>query len=472
MSDFSLPILRSIPSVSALLDREEVAAWIDATSRAAVTASIQEAIDSVRAAILEGNGVEVSPESILADAEYRLMIRAQSSLMRVINATGIVLHTGLGRAVLSDSALDAIMETSGGYTNLEYDLEHGSRGRRIDHVRRLISRLTGADSATVVNNNAAATLMILQVFGRDREVIVSRGQLVEIGGSFRLPDIFAAGGARLREVGTTNRTRISDYEKAVNDNTAVLMRVHTSNYRVVGFSEEVSICDLVALGRKYNLMTVDDLGSGALIDFSSLGLPPEPAVRDSIESGADLVCFSGDKLVGGPQAGIIAGRRDLIEQIESHPLMRTYRVDKLVLAALDATLRHYELGEAATRIPIIQMLTAAQDELRSRAERLLAMLQALLPEESFKVTEDTGFAGGGSMPDEHLPTWVVRWKSSIPPNEASAALRRGHLPVVARIKDDSVIFDLRTIRPEELEDVAAVVADVLMEGDEIQDEIL
>ncbi|MBI1827124.1 MAG: L-seryl-tRNA(Sec) selenium transferase, partial [Planctomycetes bacterium] len=380
-------------------------------------------------------------------SSIELARRSTPSLRKVINATGIVLHTGLGRAPLCESAIEAIADAASGYSNLEFDLATGERGRRSSHVRDLLISLTGAEAATVVNNNAAATLLILQTLAAGREVLVSRGQLIEIGGSFRLPDIMRAGSVTLREVGTTNRTRISDYEKAANDQTAMLMRVHTSNYRIVGFTEEVAIAELAALAHRLGLIALDDLGSGALFDPASFGLPDEPDVRTSIAAGADLVCFSGDKLLGGPQCGIILGKKSLIGRIESNPLMRTYRVGKLTLLALEATLRHYaDIDDAMANVPALSMLQAPTEELAARADHVLQRLSKELPGEQFFIGSDVSYAGGGAMPAAEVPTVIVRWHPSFASTaQTIAALRAGEPPVVARIREDAVCFDLRTV---------------------------
>ncbi len=461
-------LLRTLPSIDRLLAHEEVQAWNDAFPREVVVSSVRAAVEYVRAAMVEGRlDAAVGDEDVISLAEQELTRRCMPSLRKVINATGVVLHTGLGRAPLSDAAIEAIAETASGYCNLEYNLEVGARGRRVDHVVQLLRSVTGAEAATVVNNNAAATLMILTALARDREVVVSRGQLIEIGGSYRLPDIMHAGGAILREVGTTNRTRIGDYEAVICDRTAILLRVHTSNFRVVGFSEETPLEQLTALAKRLGVICVDDLGSGAMFDLTTIGLPYEPNVRESLACGADLVCFSGDKLLGGPQCGIILGRADLIERIEQHPLMRTYRVDKLTLAALEATLRHYfDVDEAAARVPALSMLAASTDALAARARDLMESLSESLPDEAFTVCSDVACAGGGSLPAREIPTVVVQWNPApASPHHALDALRDVEVPVIARIKDDAVCFDLRTIRPTEFDDIVAAVAEARMELD-------
>lgn len=462
-------LLRALPSVSALLEHPDVQQWLSGLPRMSVVSALQSTIEGVRSEILgERQSAPLAIEELLALAEDELTRRSMPSLRRVINATGIVLHTGLGRAPLSDEAMEAINECASGYCNLEYDLESGERGKRQAHVAELLAAVTGAEAATVVNNNAAATLLILQTFAAGREVLVSRGQLIEIGGSYRLPDILSASGATLREVGTTNRTRLKDYEDGINDQTAMLLRVHPSNYRVVGFTAEVAIEHLAALAHRFHLLAVDDLGSGALVDLTSLGLPKEPCAKESLAAGADLVCFSGDKLLGGPQSGIILGKKRLIEQIESNALMRTYRVDKLTLAALEATVRSYlDPDEAVRSVPALRMLTVSTAELADRARELCERLQAGLPDEHFYVCSDVGFAGGGSLPGEEVPTVVVQWRPArSSATSVAAGLRRAEVPVIVRIRDEAICFDLRTVREADLEDMVGSVTEVMVGSEE------
>ncbi len=456
-------LLRKLPSVTALLEHDEVQEWLHGMGRPTVVAALQTAIDATRRDILsDAKPTLPDVHTILARAEEEIVRRSSPSILRVINATGIVLHTGLGRAPLCDSAIEAIVEGASGYCNLEFDLATGERGKRTAHVAQLLAETTGAEAATVVNNNAAATLLILQTFAAGREVIVSRGQLIEIGGSFRLPDIMQAGGVTLREVGTTNRTRLSDYESAISEKTAMLMRVHTSNYRVVGFTEEVEIEALAALAHRKGLLAFDDLGSGVLIDPALHDLPPEPLVSASIAAGADIICFSGDKLLGGPQCGIIVGKKELIERLNKNPLMRTYRVDKLTLLALDATLRHYaDPQDALQNIPTLSMLAATTDELATRASALVDDLKAALPQEQFYICSDVGYAGGGAMPGHELPTVVVHWRPAhLSADDAAQALREADTPVVARIRDAAICFDLRTLRTMDFEPLVSAVYSV------------
>jgi len=441
-------LLRGLPSVSAVLECEDVQHWLEELPRASVGASVQGAIAQCREQIVGGDMTEpVNLHAVLALAEADLVRRSIPSLRRVINATGIALHTGLGRAPLCEAAIDALVDGAHVYCSLEFDLTTGLRGKRNAHLSDLLATLTGAEAGTVVNNNAAATLMILNTFAADREVVVSRGELVEIGGSFRIPDILRASHAKLREVGTTNRTRLSDYETAICDETALLLRVHPSNYRVVGFTESTSIAALSVLAHRFGLLAVDDLGSGALLDMNAHGLPDEPCVRDSIDAGADLVCFSGDKLVGGPQAGIIVGKREHISRIESSPLMRTYRVGKLTLLALEATLRQYLDPETAIdEVPSLSMLQVATPELVERARKLTGLIKEVLPGANVYESSDVGYAGGGAMPGKELETIVVQWHPEhAGANEVVSALRGAETPVVARVRDGAICFDMRTI---------------------------
>ena len=373
----------------------------------------------------------------------------EPSLRPVINATGVILHTNLGRAPLGQEALDAVRLVAAGYSNLELDLESGERGSRHAHLEEQLCRLTGAEAALAVNNNASAVLLALTSLARGKEVIVSRGQAVEIGGGFRIPDVMRQSGARLVEVGTTNRTYLSDYEGAIGPRTGALMRVHTSNFRVIGFTEEVELSELAGLARRYSLPLIDDLGSGCLLDTRQFGLGYEPTPQDSLAAGASLGCFSGDKLLGGPQAGIIVGEADLVRRLKRHPLARAVRIDKLSLAALLVTLRHYLMGEAVLKVPVWRMISASVGELEARAERWADALPGV-----GKVVDGESTIGGGSLPGETLPTRLL--SLALPagrgPRSVSLLARRlrsGRLPVVARIEKESLLLDPRTVLPEE-----------------------
>ncbi|NOT01602.1 MAG: L-seryl-tRNA(Sec) selenium transferase [Phycisphaerales bacterium] len=461
--------LRSLPAVGELLERRDVSEWCRTHARSSVLHALRAALHHARQRIRNGHAAEArefTMDAIVATAKTRLESHHAPSLRPVINATGVVLHTGLGRAPLCPAAVRAVADAAGRYVNLEMDMETGERGHRTRHVAELLCDVTAAPAATVVNNNAAAVLLCMRALCDGREVIVSRGQLVEIGGSFRMPDVMTAGGVTLREVGTTNRTRIDDYSRAISDRTAALMRVHHSNFRMEGFVHEAAIEEIVECAHRHDLIAIDDVGSGALFDMAEIGLPHEPDVRRSITAGADIVCFSGDKLLGGPQSGIIVGRADLIARIESHPLMRTYRVDKLVLAALEATLRYWsDPQDAAVHVPTVRMIRERTESLAPRADRLHQLLADAMPDERFLISSDTSCAGGGSLPGEGLPSVVIRWQPSTEsPNAAAAALRTADPPVVARVHDDAVCFDLRTIADHEFDPLSRAVASVCASG--------
>lgn len=464
-------LLRRLPSVDELMRREALRPWLERLPRRLVVRVVRDAIDELRQTILrQPDTAEWSEGECLRAAERRacemLKEAARYRLRPVINATGVILHTGLGRAPLAPAAIENLTRVASGYCSLEIDLASGERGRRTALVRDLLCELTGAEAATVVNNNAAATLITLATLARGREVIVSRGELIEIGGSFRLPEIMEASGARLREVGTTNKTRLSDYARAIGPETAALLKVHTSNYRIVGFTQSVPLEDLVSLGRQHDLPVVDDIGSGALLDLSSFGLADEPVAAKSIRAGADLVLFSGDKLLGGPQAGLIVGRKHLVERIERHPLARAFRVDKLTLAALEATLRLYLDDRAALQqVPVLRMLSESEDKVRTRASRLLAVLEAVPGIRRAELVRETAYVGGGSVPAQGLPTWVVRVQShAIGEEEFARRLRTGDPAVVARVHEGFVLFDARTIFDEEVDAIAGAVQEALRDA--------
>ena len=378
------------------------------------------------------------PGDLGAALDEELRAARTASLRRVLNATGVIVHTNLGRAPLADEALAQVVEVARGYSNLELDLVDGTRGSRQDHCASLIRRLTGAEAALVVNNNAAAMLLALAALAEGREVIVSRGELLEIGDGFRIPEVLARSGARLVEVGTTNRTRAADYESAVTGDTALLLRVHQSNFRVVGFTEQPALAELAAVARLHDLPLLDDLGSGVLRE-----LPGEPSAKDSLAAGADLVCFSGDKLLGGPQAGIVAGRADLIERLRRHPLQRALRADKLTLAALEGTLRVYL--DAPERIPVLRMLNEDIADVRARAERLAALTGGTVEETVARV-------GGGALPLAEIPSFACALDESL-----AAPLRNGEPPVVGIVRDGKLLLDCRTLADGEIDEVAAAV---------------
>jgi L-seryl-tRNA(Ser) seleniumtransferase len=446
-------ILRQIPKVDRILAEPEVAALVQQYGHAQVVDAIRDATDhlrrdALRAGVLPQNG------SLLAELRDNVRLRLEAcsrrTLRRAINATGVVLHTGLGRAVLAQAAADAVSEVARHHSLLEVDAETGERGSRLDHVSGLIRELTGAEETLVVNNNAAAVFLAVSALAAGKEVIISRGQLVEIGGSFRIPDVILSAGARLVEVGTTNRVRIADYCAAITEHTGLIMRVHPSNFRIVGFTEEASLEELTALGREHGIPVLDDLGSGALIDLTRYGLVAEPTVHASVSAGADVVTFSGDKLLGGPQSGLLLGNQELLGRMKRHPLMRVLRVDKMTMAGLEATLRLYRDEATAIRtIPTLAALTTAPEALRARAERLAGLLAGL----PVDVGLEAGISqvGGGSLPGEELPTTLV-CLYCVQGSVAGLArrLRTGEPSIWGRIHRGRLIFDLRTVQEEEV----------------------
>jgi L-seryl-tRNA(Ser) seleniumtransferase len=434
--------LRALPSVDQLLYDAPIHDLIIRYGRLATVDAIRSVLDEYRDLIRKGGE---APMPALVHDEVRLRVESimRPTLYPVINASGVIIHTNLGRAPLSAAALHAMQEIGGVYSSLEYDVARGERGSRYTHTARLITRLCGAEDALVVNNNAAALLLLLAAFARGREVIISRGQLIEIGGGFRIPEIMEQSGARLVEVGTTNRTRAEDYANAIGAQTALLLKVHPSNFRVIGFAESASLAELVALARTRGLLVIDDLGSGALLDTAQYGLAHEPMPQESLKDGADLVCFSGDKLLGGPQAGIIAGRRETIARLRKHPLARALRVDKVTLAGLHATLLHYMKDEASKEIPVWRMIAAKPGQLRERAEKWLGDLAG-----AWELVEGRSTVGGGSLPEESLPSHLLAYNVAAP-NQFAARLRRSWPPVIARVEDDRVLFDPRTVLPEQ-----------------------
>jgi L-seryl-tRNA(Ser) seleniumtransferase len=453
---------RQIPSIDRLLQRPAQRRAVADHGRDETTAATREAAQELRAAMAAGRDVAASPEAIEDWIDRRvetlLAHRVAPSLARVINATGVIIHTNLGRAPLAAEAADRAAAIASGYSNLEYDVASGARGHRHIHTERLLCDLTGAEAAAVVNNNAAATLLVLAALAAGREVIVSRGELVEIGGGFRVPDVMAQSGAILREVGTTNRTRVADYAAAVSERTALVLRVHPSNFRVEGFVERPVLADLTALAHRLHLPLFEDLGSGWLdLDPAKpAGLDDEPGVGASIRAGADLVAFSGDKLLGGPQAGLIVGRRDLVDRVRRHPLMRALRADKLTYAALETTLALWARAPARTRIPVYRMLSMTAAEIGIRAASLVDRLKTS-PSLRCSIVDGVSTIGGGSAPGSALATRLI----AVSADGLSAAKLEAHLrestpPVIARIQDDRVVIDLRTV--DEADEPAVVEA--------------
>jgi L-seryl-tRNA(Ser) seleniumtransferase len=437
----SVANLRQLPSIDQLLQRPQVGEWIAIYGRSLTVNALRDTLDRVRTHYPQTSTIPDETELIKRAGET-LKSWSSPSLQPVINATGVVLHTNLGRAPLSQAALQAVQEVALGYSNLEYDLEKGQRGSRLVHADALLRRLTGAEAALVVNNNAAAVLLVLTCLARRRVVVIARSQLVEIGGGFRVPDVMKQSGARLLEVGTTNRVHLSDYESALEESPALFLRAHRSNFRILGFTSEPSLAELAVLAHQAGLPLVDDLGSGALLDTARFGLGHEPMVQESLAAGADLVCFSGDKLLGGPQAGIIIGRLDLLDRIKKHPLARAIRADKLCLAALSATLLHYLKDEAEQAIPTWRMISATIEEIRLRARSWVTILG------QGQVVPGESTIGGGSLPEETLPTYLISL-SPPSPNRLLTRLRQLRPPIIARLENDCLVLDPRTVLPEQ-----------------------
>jgi L-seryl-tRNA(Ser) seleniumtransferase len=442
----SHPELRKLPSVDRLLQHSAVTAARAEYGHDLTVATARNLLDETRAAILDRGQPCPAPDDLAAALLARLDAASQPTLQPVINATGVIIHTNLGRAPLSEDAQRAMLLAAEGYSNLEYDLAAGQRGSRYVHAVDLLRRLTGAEDALVVNNNAAAVLLCLMALARGREVIISRGQLVEIGGGFRIPDVLQTSGAVLVEVGTTNRTHLRDFQNAISPQTAALLRVHSSNFRQIGFTAEVGLAELVALGREHGLPVIDDLGSGTLLDTTRFGLAYEPRVQDSVQAGATLVTFSGDKLLGGPQAGLIVGQAAAIARLRQHPLTRALRVDKTTLAGLAATLGHYLRGQAEQQIPVWRMIAAHEAALATRAAGWAQRLTTAGLD--VNLVADASTVGGGSLPGETLPTRLLALPD-VPADRMAVRLRAGQPPVVARIVDDALCLDPRTVLPEQ-----------------------
>jgi L-seryl-tRNA(Ser) seleniumtransferase len=448
--------LRVIPAIEHLRQRDAMRALEARYGHAALVDALRAETAALRDRLASGDLAAITLDEAVAEiqrgVETRLRAAMRPSLLGVINATGVIIHTNLGRAPLSDDAAARVASIAKGYTNLEYDLAAGARGRRDVHAERLLLRLTGAEAAVVVNNNAAAALLMLAALAAGREVIISRGELVEIGGGFRVPDVMTQSGAILREVGTTNRTRAADYAAAITDRTALILRVHPSNFRVTGFTERPSLEELVAIARRFGIIVAEDLGSGWLGWTGGDPAPPalgdEPIVSASIEAGADVVTFSGDKLLGGPQAGVIAGRREPLERIRRHPLMRAFRVDKLTYAALEATLEQHAIGHARDDVPVLRMIAMTAEEIGRRAEALAAALRG--SSWRARVIDGNSTIGGGSAPGSALPTRLVELTHpELTADQIEQRLRALDPPVIARIENDRVVLDLRTVTARE-----------------------
>ena len=466
-------LLRKLPAVDEVLKDKMSQQWLENHPRVLVLDAIRTALAVRRRAVLQATDQDsvrklderfFSMAAILEQADDILRKLSESSLRPVINATGVVVHTNLGRSILSEKAIERIVEVSRSYSNLEYDIAAGERGKRYIHVEGILRRLTGVEAATAVNNNAAAVLLCLNTLARGKEVIVSRGELVEIGGSFRVPDVMERSGAKLREVGTTNKTHLKDYEKAINENTGLLLKVHTSNYKIVGFTKEVSPQELVALGKKNNLPVMWDLGSGSFIDLAAYGAGSEPTVQQAVDSGVDVLTFSGDKLLGGPQAGMILGKKTYLDQIRSNPLARALRIDKLTLASLDATLTQYlDVEKAVREIPTLWMLTQPLSEIERKARLMAESIKNIDNKElSITIQDDTSQSGGGALPTGNFPTKTVCLRHNrLSANQIESHLRLGKPHIITRIKEGMVIFDPRTLNDEEIRKIVEAIDKML-----------
>jgi L-seryl-tRNA(Ser) seleniumtransferase len=458
-------LLRSLPSIERLLERPVASQLFTTLGRERVRDLLREITDELREQLTSAaQSAALSPQTLTEEVERRLNARAvrcaQPSIRRVINATGVIIHTNLGRAPLAREAVEALSEAAAHYSNLEYNLRLGERGQRETHCQELLARLAGSEAGVVANNNAAAVLLVLNTLAEGGEVIVSRGELIEIGGSFRIPDVMEKSGAILREVGTTNRTRIADYERAINERTKLILRVHPSNYRIIGFAERPSVRDVADLARRTGIPSFEDLGSGCLIDLSPYGVKDEPVVAESLNAGISVVSFSGDKMLGGPQAGIIAGSREIVDRVRSNPLMRALRSDKMTYAALEATLRLYERGAALREVPVIRSIATTREQIAERASRFVESI-ARLADNRLKVTLEDGWSviGGGSAPEVKLPTvLIVLQDTSTTAAEFEERLRGYNTPIIARTERDRVVLDLRTVENDEEAIILAALA--------------
>ncbi|MEO0097561.1 MAG: L-seryl-tRNA(Sec) selenium transferase [candidate division WOR-3 bacterium] len=439
-------ILRKIPSINSLLNEDEIKKLMEIYPKNLVLYFLRDEIEQIREEIMAGKKEEVNKKEILE----RVKKAVSPSLKRVINGLGIILHTGLGRAPYVKNIKEKVSQLLEGFCNLEINEEDGRRGSRMRHIEKLLIALTGAEAGLVCNNNAGATFLILRALAEGKEVIISRGELIEIGGAFRLPEVMKAAGVILKEVGTTNRTHFRDYERAINENTGLILKVHKSNYRIIGFTKEVSIEELVKLGDKYGIPVVDDLGSGAFLDFSQYNLPKEPIVKESIEKGASLVCFSGDKLIGGPQCGIIVGKKEYVRKLASHPVMRILRVDKTRLAILENTLRlFFDEEKLLKEHEVIRMILKKEEEIKKMAKKVYNALKDKKEKYQLAILSGESEIGGGSLPGVKLKSYLLRIKDKNV-EDLARKLRKGEISIYGRIEKDSFLLDFRTIREEEI----------------------
>ncbi|MGL4762024.1 MAG: L-seryl-tRNA(Sec) selenium transferase [Sarcina sp.] len=453
-------LLRGLPKVDPILESKIGKELAKEFTRERVKLALRDSLSFYREKILKKEIIDTVDEAKIIDkAKSILKVSFEKNLKRVINATGIVIHTNLGRSVLSEKSVEAVCEVAKNYSNLEYNLKEGQRGSRYSHIEGILNKLIRSEAALVVNNNAAAVMLILNEIAKGKEAVISRGELVEIGGSFRIPDVMEYSGAILKEVGATNRTHTRDYENAINENTGVLLKVHSSNYKIIGFTKEVTSSEIAQIGKDNNIPTYEDLGSGVLINLPNI-LNGEKTVKDSVEAGIDIVSFSGDKMLGGPQAGIIVGKKNYIDKLKKNPLTRALRVDKFTLAALEATLLEYLKEETVIEnIPTLEMITESLDSLKARAQEFMESLSKL-SKYDFDIKEDVSFVGGGSMPEQELKTYVIEVNSNLSSNELERKLRSYEIPVIVRIRKDKILLDIRTIRKEEYSIIVKALEEV------------
>jgi L-seryl-tRNA(Ser) seleniumtransferase len=461
-------LLRMLPGIDHILELAKTEPFFENIPKSVLTRSSRLVVETLRTDILQSKTAiteqQLSDVSILDMVKRHVKKTMTPNLIRTINATGVVVHTNLGRSLLADDAVENLLTIAKRYSNLEFDLAKGKRGSRYSSVESILCELSGAEAAMVVNNNAGAVLLCLETIAKDKKVIVSRGELVEIGGSFRIPDVMAKSGGILKEVGTTNRTHLKDYEKAIEHDTGLLLKVHTSNYSIVGFTANISLADLVTLGAKFQIPVMKDLGSGTFIDFSAYGLAKEPTVQETVATGPDVVTFSGDKLLGGPQAGIIVGKKTFVDEIKQNPLTRALRIDKLTLAALESTLRHYRSqNEALNAIPTLRMITRPLDDLNAQAKTLENMLKGLGDTRlTFSRINIFSKVGGGALPLLSLPSRGLSVKiKGLTPNALEKHLRNNAIPIIGRIEEDIFVLDMRTLQNDELPLIKNAVEKVL-----------
>lgn len=448
-------LLRKLPKIDELLKDENISKLLEENSRTLVLESLRESIEFYRNGILKGSVTSLTTEGVIDLSIHLLKEKNKMHLRRVINGTGTVIHTNLGRSILSERAIENVIEVASNYNNLEYEIPEGRRGSRYSHIEDIIKKVTGAEAAMVVNNNAAAIMLVLDTLAKEKEVIVSRGELVEIGGSFRIPEVMKFSGAKLVEVGTTNRTHLYDYENNITEETGVFLKVHTSNFRVMGFTESVSLEEMARLGEKYNIPVVEDIGSGVLVDFSKYGFTYEPTVQESLSKGVDVVTFSGDKMLGGPQAGIIVGKKKFIDKMKKNQLTRALRVDKMTLAALEGTFKYYiDEKDATLNIPSLNMILMPADQVKQKCMTLKRKLQSKIKGCTFTIDKGESMVGGGSMPTEKIPTYVIKvTSSSLSPELMEEKLRLGETSLIARVYDNELVLDGRTLFRRDFDEI-------------------